>query len=921
MGRIQSSVGLVTGTNIVSTVDQLIAISGQSRDRLISRTETLQSQQQAIAELTASVIGVQLAGNRLANASFFGSKSAESSNADALSAEVGSKAQEATHVVRTLQTASTHSVRSRQRFDSTSQALGLSGQIRVNPNGGFLDASASLADLNSGRGVEAGVIRLTDRSGASAEVDFADARTIDDVLTAINDADVDIRATTENGAIKLIDESGSTQSNLKVEQLGSAETAADLGLWGIDDAADSVNGLELELPEGAGSLRGVALSELNGGNGLGPLGNLDIELSDGTSASIDLSTAQTTSEVIDAIEASGLSLIVKYNDARNGLQIRDVSGGSGNLTISSSDTTASDLGLAADTDNDIVVGGNLNRQTVTADTLLADLNQGAGLSGSFTIADSTGTVGAINLSSANITSVGELVDAVNELNIGVTASINDAGDGIAIVDTAGGSETLTIADAGTGTAASDLGIAGTATTQTVDGATVSALVGSQAGVITIEETDTLSSLVEKINQDGRYGQASIGSNDDGSFSLRIRSNQGGEAGKVAINTVGFELDLQTESRGRDALIAVSTDEGIERFLSASDGVFELDAGADSSSLVTDATLLTSLSPSADGGSFTITDSDGITSAVNLTSQGITTVGGLVDAINNLGIGVSASINEDQTGITIVDTAGGGETLTITDVGNGIAAKSLGFDGEATEQTIDGQEVFALTGGESESSSDQSEGLVFTLKTLSDTPITVTVARDTSSIESAANTFVDQYNRLSERLESLTFFNEETNEVGLLFGSSEAQRIRTGYSRLLSGEISGAGALRSIGQVGISFDDQGRLELDRSKLSEALTDDIDQVQAFFSTDDNGLANRLDALADRIAGVDGGLLLTRTDTLGTQIQRNSQQVETLNTRLERERERLLEQFYSTEIAISRLQSNQSAIGQIERIEFPS
>ncbi|TWU47095.1 flagellar filament capping protein FliD [Rubripirellula reticaptiva] len=920
MGRLQSSVGLITGTNITGTVDQLMKISGQSRDRLISRTETLQRQQQSIAELTASVIGVQLAGNRLSNASAFQSKSAVSSNADFLSAEAGKDAKEATHVVRTLQTAATHAVSSRQRFSATDTALGFSGQIRVSPKGGSIDSSADLSKLNGGRGVEAGKIRITDRSGKSAEIDFSDARTIDDVLQTINDAEIDVQATTENGAIKLVDRSGSTLSNLKVEQLGSAETAADLGLWGIDEASDSASGLPFELPAGISSLRGAALSELGGGSGLGPLGNLDIELSDGTSASIDLSSATTTSEIIDKIEASGLSLIVKYNDARNGLQIRDVSGGAGNLKISSADTTADDLGLAFDSADDIAVGKNLSRQTVTTETKLADLNQGAGITGSFKLTDSSGAIGAINLTSSGITTVGGLVNAINDLGIGVTASINEAGDGISVVDTAGGSETLTIEDSGTGTAAADLGIAGTATSQTIGGSSVSALVGSQSGVIEIEATDTLATLVDKINEDGRYGEASIQSNDDGSFSLRVRSNKGGEDGQLAINTTGFSLDLQTESRGRDALIAVSTDEGLERFIKSSDGVFSLDAAA-AGDLVTESSLLSDQAAGAAGGSFTITDSAGKTSAINITSQGIKTVGELVAAINELNVGVSASINEDGTGISIVDTAGGNETLTITDVGNGTAAASLGIAGEAEETTVDSVTTQSLTGPSSDSSSDETTGVSFTLKELSASPITVTIAEDTSNIEVAAKTFVDQYNKLMDKVDSLTFFNADSNEVGLLFGSSETQRITSSFSRLLSGSINGAGPLKSIGQVGISFADDGRLELDKTKLNEALSERRADVEAFFSTEDNGLANRLDAIADRIAGVDGGLLLNKSESIATQIERNSNQVDSMNSRLDKERERLLAQFYATETAISKLQSNGTAIDQIQRIEIPS
>ncbi|MFK8112162.1 MAG: flagellar filament capping protein FliD [Rubripirellula sp.] len=919
MGRIQSSIGLITGTDIAGTVDQLISLSSRPRDRLVARTDTLQAEGRAIAELTASVIGVQLAGNQLSNASTFRSKAVNSSDSETISATAGSGASTATHQVRTLQTAATHNVRSLQRHSSPDDALGYAGSISINPDGGLLDASAALTGLNEGRGVEAGSIRITDRSGSFADIDLSDARTIDDVLTAINDAEVDVRATTVNNQIQLIDESGSTSSNLRVEQLGSAETAADLGLWGIDSASSTATGIELELPSGTNALRGVSLSELSGGNGIGPLGNLDIELADGSSASIDLSAATSTSEVIDAIDASGLDLIVRLNDARNGFQVRDVSGGSGSITISSVDTTADELGLTASTTSDIVVGSNLNRQTVTTDTLLSDLNAGLGVdTGSFTVTDSDGVVSAVNLTVDEIETVGDLVDAINALASDVTASLNEAGDGIQIVDNAGGAGTLEIADSGNGTTATDLGFAGTATDQNIGGNTVSALVGTQASVIDIAADDTLSSIVEKINDDGRYGTASVVLNDDTTYSLSIQSNKGGEAGKIAINTSGFEFDFRTESRGRDALIAVSTDEATERFLTSSDGVFEINGAGSSSSTVTTATLLTDLTAAAGSGSFTVTDSNGERSAVNLTVEEITTVGELVNAINGLGLGVSASINEDGTGISVVDTAGGTETLTITDSGNGAAASGLGIAGEASEQTVNGASVTALIGpATTASGNDDSGGLVLTVKQLSDSPITVTVEDDTSAVETAARSFVTQFNLLADKIQSLTFFDAESQEVGLLFGSSESLRIENGYSRLLSGRINSAGGFKSIGQVGISFNDQGKLDLDSSKLNDALETNAADVEAFFTTEETGLADRLSTLADRIAGAEDSLLINRSQTLRSRIELNGEQTDKLNKRLEVERERLLQQFYATEEAISKIQSGQSAIDTIKPI----
>ena len=296
MGRIQSSIGLITGTDIGGTVDQLVALSGRPRDRLVNSTTLLQQEQQSLAELTAAVIGVQLAGQKLATTSTFRSKLATSSNSDAVSAIAGTKSESGSYVVQTLQAATTHTVGSLQRLASSDSALGYSGTLRVQPAGGFIDDSAALAGLNGGRGVEAGKIRLTDRHGASAEVDLTTVRTINDVIQAINDAEVEIKATTFGDAIRLTDQTGSTVSNLKVEQLGANETAADLGLWGIDSASSTVTGFDLEVPATTLALRGAALSELNGGQGLGSLTSLDIMLADGSNASVDLSSANNTAE-------------------------------------------------------------------------------------------------------------------------------------------------------------------------------------------------------------------------------------------------------------------------------------------------------------------------------------------------------------------------------------------------------------------------------------------------------------------------------------------------------------------------------------------------------------------------------------------------------------------------------------------------
>ncbi len=116
-------------------------------------------------------------------------------------------------------------------------------------------------------------------------------------------------------------------------------------------------------------------------------------------------------------------------------------------------------------------------------------------------------------------------------------------------------------------------------------------------------------------------------------------------------------------------------------------------------------------------------------------------------------------------------------------------------------------------------------------------------------------------------------------------------------------------------------DDGKLDLDEQKLNEAISKNQTDVEEFFTTEENGLADRLSSLADRIAGVDNGMLLNRGQTLSSQIEFNNTRIDTLNTRLEKERERLLRQFYATEEAIAKIQSNQAAISQIGSLSIPT
>ncbi len=150
--------------------------------------------------------------------------------------------------------------------------------------------------------MQRGKIRITDRSGASAVIDLSFARNVDDVLNAINGStDINVTATVVGDSFKLTDNSGGS-GNLKVQDVSGGKTAANLGIDNIDVAANSATGSDVFTLSSK-----TVLSTLNDGTGVQlKTGNdLSVALADGSTVGVDLGSAKTLGDVINAINSAG----------------------------------------------------------------------------------------------------------------------------------------------------------------------------------------------------------------------------------------------------------------------------------------------------------------------------------------------------------------------------------------------------------------------------------------------------------------------------------------------------------------------------------------------------------------------------------------------------------------------------------------
>lgn len=151
---------------------------------------------------------------------------------------------------------------------------------------------------------------------------------------------------------------------------------------------------------------------------------------------------------------------------------------------------------------------------------------------------------------------------------------------------------------------------------------------------------------------------------------------------------------------------------------------------------------------------------------------------------------------------------------------------------------------------------------------------LTIGNDTDGLDSKIRDFIDNYNSLVDEIGRLTRFGEsELEDDGALAGDFMVRGLQGGLANLLTSTVDG-NSLGSIFNFGLSFDDDGKLEISavdefgigsgEDRLKDALKDNFDEVADVFTNSSNGVAAQLyDYLKEYTKF--GGLLRDRESNL--------------------------------------------------------
>jgi flagellar hook-associated protein 2 len=281
----------------------------------------------------------------------------------------------------------------------------------------------------------------------------------------------------------------------------------------------------------------------------------------------------------------------------------------------------------------------------------------------------------------------------------------------------------------------------------------------------------------------------------------------------------------------------------------------------------------------DGATFTQDASRG-TGTVTIDSTN-NSLQGIRDAINKADIGVTASIVSDGSSspyhLVLTSTKAGSTSAMKIDVAGDASLQGLlSYDpssstGQQMTETSSAQDSQVTVNGIAISSSTTTiDGAIqgVTINALKTGTTTLSIARDTSSIATAVNGFVKAYNDLNTTLKQLTAYDPDSKQAGPLIGDPTVNSIQAGMRSLLSNVVTGAnGNVKTLSDIGVTFQRDGSLQVDSSKLQTAINNNFSGIGSLFAAMGES-TDSLVSVADSTTATQPGTYAVNVTQLATQ-----------------------------------------------------
>jgi flagellar hook-associated protein 2 len=195
-------------------------------------------------------------------------------------------------------------------------------------------------------------------------------------------------------------------------------------------------------------------------------------------------------------------------------------------------------------------------------------------------------------------------------------------------------------------------------------------------------------------------------------------------------------------------------------------------------------------------------------------------------------------------------------------------------------------------------------------------VMINIGEDKEVIQGKVKSFVDQVNGVFTFIQGQNKLDEKSDTSKTLGGDSLLRQVESRFREILQNPQYGLpGSVKSLNEVGISFNRGGLLNFDQEKFNAAISRDLMGVQMFFNGDGQGtgLIPRMKTAINMMLDNVTGPLTQRQRGLQNKIKQFDQQIENKERMLSKREDSLKQQFARLEETMSKLNSQKSFIAQ--------
>ncbi|BCO08492.1 flagellar hook-associated protein 2 [Desulfolithobacter dissulfuricans] len=299
-----------------------------------------------------------------------------------------------------------------------------------------------------------------------------------------------------------------------------------------------------------------------------------------------------------------------------------------------------------------------------------------------------------------------------------------------------------------------------------------------------------------------------------------------------------------------------------------------------------------------------------TTGIEITAEN-NSLEGIMQAINDAGLGVTASIINDGTAspyrlMLTGEDVGTSFSLDTTGLTGGTDTLGTFTDTQTATQAhiqVDGIDIYS----DNNTISEAIPGVTLDLtQTSTGTTTRVDVELNKTSIQSTIEEFAKGYNEVIQFITGQSTMGD--TEAGVLAGDAGINSIKRHLQNMLTDPYSNSGVFSTLSELGFETQKDGTLVVNSEKLSDAIDTNLDSVTSLLAGDDgqSGLASEFQDYLESMTDSSNGMLAGRKEAINNNIEQIDAQIERTEARLAKREETLRAQYLAMEQLVSQWNS---------------